>query len=336
MDLARDAPLSTNWDTQPFYCRSMYSPVTKKDVQSGVFQEVVYAVSSMQGWRPEQEDSHLIKQAFPVNANGIFGVFDGHGGKFASHFMKNRLINVMKRLTSSKSTAEVASERYFADLISDSFLEIDQSIFDEAKTAAEKYAGTTACVCIYNENKFVTGWVGDSRVVLCRKAKAILLTTHDHKPSLKSEKRRIEENGGTVSNGRVNGILAVSRSLGDFNFKDLSKPPKNFIVSAIPEIVEQERDDTEDEFLLLACDGIWDVMSAQQACNFVRTRLRSKIRGRGKINVEIVENVVSQLLDECLKMGSKDNMTALLVVFEDSISLRRTGNITSSMACDVL
>ena len=63
------------------------------------------------------------------------------------------------------------------------------------------------------------------------------------------------------------------------------------------------------------------MMSVQQACNFVRTRLRSKIRGRVKINVEIVENVVSQLLDECLKMGSKDNMTALLVVFEDSISL---------------
>ena len=167
-------------------------PSQRKMCSREFFQEVVYAVSSMQGWRPEQEDSHLIKQAFPVNHERYIWVFDGHGGKFASHFYEKWLINVMKRLTSSKSTAEVASERYFADLISDSFLEIDQSIFDEAKTAAEKYAGTTACVCIYNENKFVTGWVGDSRVVLCRKAKAILLTTHDHKPSL-AEKRRMKK-----------------------------------------------------------------------------------------------------------------------------------------------
>ena len=62
---------------------------------------------------------------------------------------------------------------------------------------------------------------------LCRKAKIYCLNTY-HKPTLKLEKLRIEENGGTVSNGRVNGILAVSRSLGDFNFKDLSKPPKTF------------------------------------------------------------------------------------------------------------
>ena len=54
----------------------------------------------------------------------------------------------------------------------------------------------------------------------CAENRTILLTTHDHKPNLKLEKLRIEENGGTVSNGRVNGILAVSRSLGDFNFKD--------------------------------------------------------------------------------------------------------------------
>ena len=66
----------------------------------------------------------------------------------------------MKRVTSSKSTAEAASERYFANLISDSFLEIDQSIFDEAKTAAKNMLEQP--MYVYIMNKFVTGWVGDS------------------------------------------------------------------------------------------------------------------------------------------------------------------------------
>ena len=60
----------------------MYSPITKKEVESGTFHDVVYAVSNMQGWRAEQEDEHIVKTAFPAKANGIFGVFDGHGPKY--------------------------------------------------------------------------------------------------------------------------------------------------------------------------------------------------------------------------------------------------------------
>ena len=90
MDLARDdAPvdkLGSFPNASP--SRENVFSCHKERCAVGNFSEVVYAVSSMQGWRPEQEDSHLIKQAFPVNANGIFGVFDGHGGTFASHFMK--------------------------------------------------------------------------------------------------------------------------------------------------------------------------------------------------------------------------------------------------------
>ena len=316
----------------------MYSPITKKEVESGTFHDVVYAVSNMQGWRAEQEDEHIVKTAFPAKANGIFGVFDGHGGTFAAKFLKNHLVKSMKELSSNKSSSALSSDTFFAELIKESFLNIDRSIFEEAKTNAQKNAGTTACVCIYDENKFVTGWAGDSRVVLCRKGRAIPLTTHDHKPNLKNEKKRIEENGGHVMNGRVNGILAVSRALGDFNFKDTNKPPNKFLVSASPEIFEKNRDDVEDEFLILACDGIWDVMSNQEACTFVRNRIRRKFRGtRNEIDADHIENVVNQLLDHCLNLGSKDNMTAMLIVFQNSISLRRKGGgQINSIACSIL
>eukprot|EP00943_MAST-04B_sp_MAST-4B-sp1_P001868 g1868.t1 len=315
----------------------MFSPITKKDVESGKFDDIVYAVSNMQGWRTEQEDEHLIKHSFPVRASGIFGVFDGHGGTYAAKFLRNNLIKTMKKLLHGKTSLAMSSESFLGDLLTESFLEVDRSIFETAQTNADKNSGTTACVCIYNENRFVTGWTGDSRVVLCRKGKAVPLTTQDHKPDIKSERKRIEENGGTVTNGRVNGILAVSRALGDYNFKDTTKQPRHFLVSAVPEIFEKDRNDIEDEFLLLACDGIWDVMSNQQACTFVRNKLRRKIKGtRDEINVTDVESVVNQLLDQCLNLGSKDNMTAMLIVFQHSVSLRRKGRNASSVACNIL
>ena len=78
-------------------------------------------------------------------------------------------------------------------------------------------------------------------------------------------------------------------------------------------------------------------MSNQQACTFVRNKFRRKIKGtRDEIDVTDVESVVNQLLDQCLNLGSKDNMTAMLIVFQHSISLRRKGRNASSVACNIL
>lgn len=87
---------------------------------------------------------------------------------------------------------------------------------------------------------------GDARAVLCRGGKAVRLT-YDHKGSDKQEAKRIIDAGGFVMSGRVNGVLAVTRSLGDSSMKE-------FVVGA-PYTTETELCD-EDEFLILACDGV--------------------------------------------------------------------------------
>lgn len=97
--------------------------------------------------------------------------------------------------------------------------------------------------------------------------------SQDHKPELPGESRRILDAGGFIANGRVNGNLNLTRAIGDQDYKrDKSQPPAKQIITCVPEI-RVETLAEEDEFVVLACDGIWDVMSNQQVINFIRLRL---------------------------------------------------------------
>merc|ERR1712071_204467 len=105
-----------------------------------------------------------------------------------------------------------------------------------------------------------TANVGDARAVLCRGGKAVRLT-YDHKGSDAHEAKRITDAGGFVMNNRVNGVLAVTRSLGDSSMKE-------FVVGA-PYTTETALD-SDDEFLIVACDGLWDVTDDQNAVDLIR------------------------------------------------------------------
>jgi len=103
---------------------------------------------------------------------------------------------------------------------------------------------------------------------------------------------------------RVNGSLAVSRALGDYEYKMVEgMGPCEQLVSPEPEITVQKRDD-DDEFLVLACDGIWDVMNNEELCDFIRYQLSIH---------DNVETICSSIIDTCLHKGSKDNMSVVLV-----------------------
>lgn len=105
---------------------------------------------------------------------------------------------------------------------------------------------------------------------------------------------------------RVNGSLAVSRALGDFEYKNVEgKGPCEQLVSPEPEIFIQERNE-KDEFLVLACDGIWDVMSNEELCDFVRSRM---------LITDSLEEICNQVVDTCLYKGSRDNMSIVLIAF---------------------
>lgn len=147
---------------------------------------------------------------------------------------------------------------------------------------------------------------GDSRAVLARNGLPIF-ATRDHKPELPSEKSRIVKAGGSVMIQRVNGSLAVSRALGDYEYKKvLDRGPCEQLVSPEPEVSVLERSEAEDEFLVLACDGVWDVMSNEALCAYVHSLLQ--------LTDDLVA-ITNQVIDTCLYKGSKDNMSIVLVVF---------------------
>jgi protein phosphatase PTC1 len=96
-----------------------------------------------------------------------------------------------------------------------------------------------------------TANVGDARVVLCRNGRALRLS-YDHKGSDENEGRRVASAGGLILNNRVNGVLAVTRALGDAYMKDL--------VTGHPYTTETVIQADQDEFLILACDGVSTVV----------------------------------------------------------------------------
>lgn len=131
---------------------------------------------------------------------------------------------------------------------------------------------------------------GDSRCVLGLAGEAKPMS-YDHKPSNPEEHSRILNAGGFVEFDRVNGNLALSRALGDFEFKqNASLPAEEQIVTADPQVISHDYTG-EEEFLVLACDGIWDCLSNQQVVDLVR---------RGVAQGKELDTITEDIIDRCL------------------------------------
>mmetsp|Transcript_17737 Transcript_17737/g.53424 ORF Transcript_17737/g.53424 Transcript_17737/m.53424 type:complete len:437 (-) Transcript_17737:987-2297(-) len=179
--------------------------------------------------------------------------------------------------------------------------------------------GCTAVVAVLKGGELYVANAGDSRAVLGRGAQAVALSV-DHKPASTTEKNRITNAGGFVSEvggvTRVNGNLNLSRAIGDLRYKGNSDVQRDAqIITAQPD-VRRVSITPEDRFFLLACDGVWDVMSNQQAVDFVNERLDQGMS---------VGVICEEMLDHCLAKNPKeargigcDNMTAQVVVFRKS------------------
>lgn len=143
---------------------------------------------------------------------------------------------------------------------------------------------------------------GDCRAVLGKRGKAVELSK-DHKPDSFSERLRIEKLGGVVYDGYLNGQLSVARAIGDWHMKDPegSSSP----LSAEPELQDMVLNE-EDEFLILGCDGLWDVMSSQCAVTIARKELMLH---------NDPERCSRELVREALKRNTCDNLTVVTVCF---------------------
>eukprot|EP00730_Choanoeca_flexa_P005575 TRINITY_DN11979_c1_g4_i4.p1 TRINITY_DN11979_c1_g4~~TRINITY_DN11979_c1_g4_i4.p1 ORF type:complete len:281 (+),score=16.98 TRINITY_DN11979_c1_g4_i4:518-1360(+) len=169
---------------------------------------------------------------------------------------------------------------------------------------------TVVCYCarpLLEKHSMLRFVIGDSRVVVCAE-NSVRFASQDHKPEDDEERNRIKDAGGFIEMGRVCGNLAVSRALGDYEYKDRPDlgPEKQKVTAASDTTVLQR--EATDEFVLLACDGIWDVISNEGAVVFVNFWLK---RGWN------TEQIANELLDYCLRKGSKDNMSLILILLPD-------------------
>lgn len=295
------------------------TPETSKHVITGESQRMKYAAVGMQGWRTTMEDAHVVD----LEVTGgiiVAGVFDGHGGKDVANYASRVFVRELTH------RPEFASANY-PEALSSSFLQIDDLLrtpavySDLARTSSDSSdgnyiinnSGCTAVVALMTEREIYVANAGDSRCILGRAGGPVQMS-FDHKPTLPTESQRISKAGGYVVEGRVMGNLNLSRSLGDLTYKDnRDLPPQEQMITAYPDVRKEDLTDDTD-FVLLACDGIWDVLSCEQCANFVYTGL-----SEGKTPSQIVESMLDACLarDVSTSMGlGCDNMTCVLLVFK--------------------
>lgn len=179
-------------------------------------------------------------------------------------------------------------------------------------------SGCTAVVALLKGNELFVANAGDSRCIVCRDSKAVDMSI-DHKPEDALELERVTKAGGKVSSdGRINGGLNLSRAIGDHSYKQNKElGPKEQMITALPDVKTMTIDPVKDQFMLLACDGIWNFMSSQDVCDFIVPKLAE---GREKLS-----QICEEMFDHCLAPSTIgdgtgcDNMTAILVRFKNGL-----------------
>ncbi|KAG0165119.1 Protein phosphatase 2C 2 [Apophysomyces sp. BC1034] len=285
--------------------QTLSEPITTKESEEGNSKRVMYGVSSMQGWRLHMEDAHTAIASHEKTNASFFAVFDGHGGSAVAKYSSE---NLYKKVFGS----DAFQRGRYREALRRSYMEIDQDLRTDPQYT-EETSGCTAIAALVTKNDvlFVSN-AGDSRAVISTSNGRAIALSQDHKPNNQKEAERIKKAGGHVEYGRVNGSLALSRALGDLEFKQNTQlPPEKQAVTAEPDIIEHELTNS-DEFVVIACDGIWDCMTNQEVVNFVRQKLGEK---------KLLKSICEDLMDNCLASYPEmsgigcDNMTVVIVAF---------------------
>ncbi|KAH7433453.1 hypothetical protein KP509_07G070400 [Ceratopteris richardii] len=255
------------------------------------------------------EDTHVIVNDIATARGGhgaFYGVFDGHSGCHAAVFVRD---NLLKYILDDASFPDAAQQA-----VKQAFLRTDRAFAEACELDARLCSGTTALAVLILGRKLLVANAGDCRAVLCKRGKAVNLS-RDHKACSESERKRIEDSGGFVDTfGYLNGELTVARALGDWHIDGLKVMHKGVEgpLTAVPEIHEVCLCE-EDEFLIVGCDGLWDVFTSENAVDFARRRLQSH-------NDPL--QCSKELIKEALKRDTNDNLTVLTICFQDILPPR--------------
>ncbi|KAG1547911.1 hypothetical protein G6F49_010060 [Rhizopus delemar] len=188
-------------------------------------------------------------------------------------------------------------------------MSVDKALLEDNNYALDPSGCTAVATLITDDNHIIVANAGDSRAIISIAGRAKPLS-FDHKPTNETEMERIIKAGGFVEFGRVNGNLALSRAIGDFEFKQSENlSAEEQVVTCNPDLIEHEIT-KDDEFIVLACDGIWDCMTNQEVVDFVHKGIKL-----GKRLEEICEDMMDHCVaDEQTTNGlGYDNMSVIIV-----------------------
>ncbi|XP_062206387.1 probable protein phosphatase 2C 8 isoform X2 [Phragmites australis] len=263
-----------------------------------------------------------------VGEEGFFAVYDGHGGSQVAEACRERMHVVLaeevvrlRQLQRGGADEDQDGARW-KEAMAACFARVDGEVggADEGdEDTGEQAVGSTAVVAVVGPRRIVVANCGDSRAVLSRGGVAVPLSS-DHKPDRPDELERVEAAGGRVINWngyRVLGVLATSRSIGDYHLKPY--------VTAEPEVTVMDRTD-KDEFLILASDGLWDVVSNKVACKIARNCLSGRAASKypESVSGSTATDAAALLVELAMSRGSKDNISVVVV------ELRRLKSRTAS------
>ncbi|XP_004246100.1 protein phosphatase 2C 51-like [Solanum lycopersicum] len=302
--------------------RSMGSSSTVVEIPGDNI-ELKYGCISMIGRRRVMEDAIKASIKMANNEFIFFGAYDGHGGSRVSHACRDRLdyvleeelLNAKRKLMNNDDDGSDNSNYVdWEKVMVKCFSKIDNEVMREGNWIAgyeegryedvKKTVGSTAVVVMVGKEEIVVANCGDCRAILCSRGVAIPLS-NDHKPDRPDEKKRVEAAGGKILNwngSRVQGILATSRSIGDHCLKPFVIPE--------PEVTVYKRNEL-DEFIVIATDGLWDVVSNEVTCDVARKCLR-QIR-RKFPERDSAADAAALLAELAIARGSKDNISVIVV-----------------------
>ena len=206
----------------------------------------IVGVAETVGRRPTMEDAHYIGGHFGGRAEqDFYAVFDGHNGRAAAAYACRALPQALGRLLAEGTAPAEALRQAFAAT-------------HDAIAAAGTRGGTTVSGVLFAGDTAYVAHVGDSRVALVRGG-TITSFTKDHRPTDPDEHALVLARGGLIFRGRVSGMLAITRALGDLTLGDSISHEPDVVVIPFPETpAEEESADKDTGILIIACDGLWD------------------------------------------------------------------------------
>ena len=233
--------------------------------------------SNTVGCRDRMEDATAIIGEFAGSGTQYFGVFDGHGGPEVALYCANNIHRVIAQMLKENGNVE--------EVITNAFAEVNKKVSPQYRST-----GCTAAIVIVMQNDVCyAANCGDSRIVLIENGKATRISVDD-KATDPEEKKLVIGRGGHVFQNRVEGMLAVTRAIGDG-----ALAPS---ISCEPHIKKFKRKDGTR--LIIACDGVWDVMQDQEAADLIKEKANAAEAAR-------------ILKEEAFNRGTNDNITCIVV-----------------------